>query len=73
MMGMKDRMVEKAAAQMSEQSAAMFKDLIRIQESMHGYLEKLLEVQRMAYDEVKTLRKEKSLDLEATKWKDKFQ
>ena len=67
-MGMKDRMMNKAAEKMSEQSAQLFKEIIRVQESMHGYLEKLLEVQRLHHNYVR----EKNGD-EPVEFKDEWQ
>jgi len=50
MMGMKDKVMDKAAVQISGHASKLFNDIIRIQESMHGYLEKILEVQRTAHN-----------------------
>lgn len=74
-MGFKDNLTNKAVEEISKNSQHLFNDLIRIQESMHAHLEKILEVQRMTYDEIRALRKSHIQDdmVKQTKWKDEFQ
>ena len=63
-MGLRNKMVDKAAEKMGEQSSKLFNDIIRIQESMHGYLEKILEVQRDAYNYQRKMNGDKEITYE---------
>lgn len=64
-MGLKDRVVDKAAGDIAEKSSELFKRLIEIQESMHAHLEKILEVQRAMYNYMRVKDKMEEID-----WKD---
>ena len=64
-MGLQNKIIEKAAEGINDKTSTLFKDIIRIQESMHAHLEKILECQR---ETLNLLRKREGL--EPLEWKD---
>ena len=68
LMGMKNKVIDKAAQQISGQSEKLFNDILRVQESMHGYLEKLLECEREQLNELRFQNKKPPKE-----WKDEMQ
>lgn len=49
-MGIRDKIAANVAGSVQGKAEDLFKEIIRIQESMHAHLEKLLEVQRAMYN-----------------------
>ena len=68
---MKEKVIAEAAGKMMGPVA---QDAVRILESLHAHLEKQLEVQRMIYDELKTLRQiNLKGEVVKTEWNDEKQ
>ena len=58
-MGLQDKIVGRVATQVQGKTEELFRDLVRIQESMHAHLEKILECQRAILYELETMNKTK--------------